>query len=95
MQKLQSDIENAKASHESKLVREFALSISKNLKIYPYMYIERRLFSSLHLQRLYTSPYPDLEKATLFNNYFHSVFSTSTYDLPPENSIPSQQYHSY
>ena len=35
-----------------------------------------------------TSAYLDLDKATLFNNYFHSVFSISTYDLPPENLIP-------
>jgi len=31
---------------------------------------------------------PVLNTAELFNNY-HSVFSTSTYNLPPENSIPT------
>ena len=30
----------------------------------------------------------DSEKATLFNHYFHSVFTSSSYTLPPVSSLP-------
>lgn len=30
----------------------------------------------------------DLEKATLFNTYFHSVFTNSTFTLPPLDGLP-------
>lgn len=30
----------------------------------------------------------DYEKATLFNNYFRSVFNSSTFTLPPEDLMP-------
>lgn len=31
----------------------------------------------------------DLEKASLFNSYFHSVFTRSTYNIPPLNQLPT------
>jgi len=66
------------------LVREF--SFSKNHKIYKY--IKSVLKGDSFPPYSYTSAYLDLDKATLFKDYFHSVFSISTYDLPSENSIP-------
>ena len=30
----------------------------------------------------------DADKASLFNNYFHSVFTTSDFILPPVRDIP-------
>ena len=69
-------------------LREFAFS--KNYKIYKY--IKSVLKEDSFPPYIYndsTSAYLDLDKAASFNNYFHPVFSTSTYDLPPENSIPT------
>ena len=68
-------IENAKASHDSKLVREF--TFSKNHKIYKY--IKSVLKGDSFPPYSYTSAYLDPDKATLFKDYFHSVFSTSIY----------------
>ena len=79
---------NAKAAHESKLVREFAFS--KNQKIYKYIKsVLKEDYFPPYIYSDSTSAYLDLDRAVLFNNYFHPVFSTSTYHLPPKNSIPT------
>ena len=38
---------------------------------------------------IYSSATQDIDKATLFDRYFYSVFSQSTYSLPKFEDMPS------
>ena len=85
---LQDKMSTAKADFESELINSF---ISSNLsKIYKYI---RTLLRNHTLpQSMYlncSSASTDNEKATLFNQYFHSVFTLTSFTLPPVSSLPT------
>ena len=95
---LQASIQQAKANFEAKLVNNFAFS--NDSKIFQYV---RNLTKSTSIPStiLYdnTSASQDFDKANLFNKYFYSVFSRSTYSLPnfemcPEQVCPLTQFTS-
>ena len=71
---------------ESELVNTFASSNSS--KIYSYIRSLSRSHTLPQTMRLNSSASTDSEKATLFNHYFHSVFTSSSYILPPVFSLP-------
>ena len=83
---LQADIADAKSKYESSVIHDFAFS--KSYKIYEYI---------KSLKKEYTLPQTvfnsnssatcDSDKAYLFNEYFHSVFTTSSCRLSPLDEI--------
>ena len=86
--RLQFKTASAKSNYESKLVHCFAHNNSN--KIYNYiksLSSQKSFPPSMHLGSTIVST--DIEKATLFNNYFHSVFSTTPFVLPPISSLPT------
>ena len=90
---LQRDILNAKKEFESDLVHKFAFDNNPRL----FQYIKKSLKEQSLPQILYLGPSSetsDFGKASLFNQYFHSVFSTSRppldpLTLPPPDSVMS------
>ena len=84
---LQANIQQAKANFEAKLVSNFAFS--NDSKIFQYV---RNLTKSASIPSTIfydnTSASQDLDKANLFNKYFYSVFSRSTYSLPNFENMP-------
>ena len=84
---LQASIQQAKANFEAKLVSNFAFS--NDSKIFQYV---RNLTKSASIPSTIfydnTSASQDLDKANLFNKYFYSVFSRSTYSLPNFENMP-------
>ena len=90
LQTAESNLSNEfKLSHESSLINNFA-SINDS-KI--YQYIRSLTNSNLILTTVYLdslTAQDDFHKDTLFNQYFHSVFTTSHTDLPSDvNNIDS------
>ena len=86
---LSNEFIQAKTTYESNLIHNFAST--NDSKIYQYI---RNLTNShlipttIHLDNL--SAHDDFGKATLFNQYFHSVFTISSMDLPTDiNTIDS------
>ena len=78
---LQDVMKIAKSEYESNLIQEFAFS--KNYKISKYIKSLRKedsLPPTMHDGT--TTATEDLEKVTLFNKYFFSVFTSSSYCLP-------------
>lgn len=84
---LHSKILAAKSSHEANLIHSFAGKY--NNKIYDYI---RSLSSdnSIPSQVVFNSSAAasDFDRASLFNKFFHSVFTTSSYCLPPIETLP-------
>ena len=86
-------MEKTKSDYESKIIAS-----RKPAKLYSYL---RHLSSSGSFpSQIYTSPESSpttspLETAETFNNYFHSIFSSCHYDLPPMSQLPtpSSQLH--
>ena len=79
-----------KSKYELNLIKEFAFS--KNHKIYEYIKSLRQENSLPSLMSDgSTTVSEDYEKANLFNKYFFSVFTSSSYILPPieECDIPT------
>ena len=80
-------MEKTKSDYESKIIA------SRNpAKLYSYL---RHLSSSGSFpSQIYTSPESSpttspLETAETFNNYFHSIFSSCHYELPPMSQLPT------
>ena len=74
-------MKTAKSEYESNLIQE--LAFSKNYKIYEYIKSLRKedlLPPTIHDGT--TTATEDHEKVTLFNKYFFSVFTSSSYCLP-------------
>jgi len=84
---LQHSIQYAKANFEAKLVNDFAFSNSA--KIFQHV---RNITKSAPIPStvLYNSvsATQDIDKADLFNKYFYSVFSQSSYSLPNFDQLP-------
>ena len=79
-----------KATYETDLIKSFGPNNPSRI----YKYIDKIAgHNSLPISVTYnsTSATSDLEKASLFNVYFHSVFTCSTYTLPPLTVIPTPQ----
>ncbi|XP_065895943.1 uncharacterized protein [Dysidea avara] len=83
---LQNSIQQAKANFEANLVHNFAFS--NDSKIYQHV---RNITKSASIPATVffddSSATHDIDKATLFNRYFYSVFSQSLFeDMPSTNS---------
>ena len=84
---LQSRIEQAKANYESKLIESYH-SRSHSSAIHSYIRSISGLNSLPAVMTLDSnSAASDKEKAILFNQYFHSVFSTSSFPLPSTSEL--------
>lgn len=84
---IQQKILIAKSSYETNLIHSFAGR--QNNKIYSYirsMSASNSIPSCLHLGSLTATS--DHTRASLFNQFFHSVFTTSSYVLPPMECLP-------
>ena len=81
---LQSRIEQAKVDNESKLIESYHSCRHCSSAIHSYI---RSITGQNSLPAVMTldnqSAVSDEEKASLFNHYFHSVFTTSPFPLPP------------
>lgn len=85
---LQEKMTAAKSDYETNLVHNFAFNNS--CKIYNYIKsfskqdsLPQIMFREPHSTRASS----DIEKANLFNEYFHSVFTTSSFVLPPISDL--------
>ena len=83
---LQSRIEQTNVNYESKMIESYH-SRSHSSAIYSYI----RSISGLNSLPAVMTPdsdsvASDKEKAILFNQYLHSVFSTSSFPLPSTRS---------
>ena len=81
-----SKVQSSKATYESKLIHSFAGKC--NSKIYDYIHKLSKNNSippTVSLNSLYAST--DHERATLFNTFFHSVFTVSAFTLPSTSSL--------
>ena len=84
---LQSRIEQAKANYESKLIESYH-SRSHSSAIHSYIRSISGLNSLPAVMTLDSnSAASDKEKAILFNQYFHSVFSASSFPLPSTSEL--------
>ena len=84
---LQEKLKQAKSTYETTLVLDFASS--QNHKIYKYinsLSSKNYLPATMFLDS--SSANSDLEKASLFNKYFHSIFTRSCFVLPPIDQLP-------
>ena len=78
----------AKSNYESELVRAFTNKESS--KIYNYIKSLSRYDTLPPTMYLNSTPaLSNSEKASLFNHYFHSVFTSSPFVLPPLSSLPT------
>ena len=85
--RLQTLMTQAKSDFENHLITSFAHNNSN--KIYSYIRSLSRHSSFPPVMYLdSTSASVDLEKAELFNQFFHSVFSTTTFTLPQISHLP-------
>ena len=85
---LQAKMSIAKSNYESELVRAFANKESS--KIYNYIKSLSRHDTLPPTMYLNSTPaLSDSEKASLFNHYFHSVFTSSPFVLTPLTSLPT------
>ena len=77
-----------KSNYESELVRAF---VNKEFsKIYNYIKsISRHDTLPPTMNFNSTLALSDSEKASIFNHYFHSVFTSSPFVLPPMSSLPT------
>ena len=84
---LQEKLKQAKSTYETTLVLDFASS--QNHKIYKYinsLSSKNSLPATMFLDS--SSANSDLEKASLFNKYFHSILTRSSFVLPPIDQLP-------
>ena len=78
----------AKSNYESEIVRAFANKESS--KIYNYIKSLSRHDTLPPTMYLNSTPaLSDREKVSLFNHYFHSVFTSSPFVLPLTSSLPT------
>lgn len=85
--RLQTLMTQAKSDFEDHLITSFAHNNSN--KIYSYIRSLSRHSNFPPVMYLDSTPAStDLEKAELFNQFFYSVFSTTTFTLPPISRLP-------
>ena len=85
---LEDKLKLAKSSYENNLAHKLANSESN--KIYAYIYSlssKHSLPPLMHFDSL--SATTDSVKASLFNNYFYSIFTRSSFVLPTIGELPS------
>ena len=85
---LEDKLKLAKSSYENNLAHKLATSESN--KIYKYinsLSSKHSLPPSMHFDSL--SAITDSAKASLFNNYFYSIFTRSSFVLPTTDELPS------
>ena len=89
---LQRKIQQAKSDFESNLIASFHSTTSSSPSSAVYSYI-RSISGQASLPAVMTldnqSAASDMEKASLFNQYFHSVFTTSPPSLLPSTEMTS------
>ena len=86
-EQLQAQISSAKSAFESNLL--MSLQTNDSTKIYSYIRSitgQNNIPHSLHFNN--TSVDSDQDKATLFNRYFHSVYTNSSFSLPNVCDLP-------
>ena len=84
---LQRKMQQAKTFYENKLIE--SLQSCTSPVIYSYIRsISGQNSLPLTMYIHGTSAKSDRDKAHLFNQYFHSVFTTNSYPLPPINELP-------
>ena len=85
---LEDKLKLAKSSYENNLAHKLATSESN--KIYAYIYFLSSKHSLPPLMHFYSlSATIDSVKASLFNNYFYSIFTHSSFVLPTIDELPS------
>ena len=85
---LQTEIKTAKQDYESYLIKQFALSRDPGIYRHIKFLTSRSQFpGQMHLES--TRATCDSDKASLFYNYFLSVFSSGSTKLPSPESLPS------
>lgn len=85
---LQEIMLQAKSNFESHLVESFAFNNPQKLYAYIKSFSKQASFPhTMFLDSVTAST--DGEKASLFNSYFYSVFSTTSFILPPMANLPS------
>lgn len=87
-QLVQNSMLKAKASYETNLIEHFQTGNSSRV----YQYIRRLSNNSSIPATMFldsTSASSDKDKACLFNAFFHSVFTHSSYSLPPYDTLPT------
>ena len=83
---LQQKLILAKSNYETRLIETYQSSNSS--KIFSYirsLSTQNMLPSTLYLENILATT--DFEKASLFNLYFHSVFTKSAFQLPQLNEL--------
>ena len=79
---------SAKSSYEEQLVFDYAYSNSNKFFVYVQSLTNHSVIPpNVHFNDQYASS--DTDRASLFNRYFHSVFTHSPYVLPPVSELPS------
>lgn len=83
-----TEVDSARSNYESKLIRNLAANnCSKIFKYVKHLREGGKIPSTtFHGSSKATS---DVEKATMFNDYFHSVFTVSDFIQPSQNELPS------
>ena len=85
---LDGDISSAKSRYETDLILDFANSnCNKIFKYIRGISGHSSIPPSVKLCSAFATS--DLDKASLFNKYFYSIFTPSSFDLPPLNSLPT------
>ena len=83
---LQCKLVHAKATFESNLIESHQLSHSSSVFSYiRFITSQNSLPCTLHLDGI--SVASDFEKATMFNQFFYSVFTKSSFQLPPLDDL--------
>ena len=83
---LQQKLILAKSNYETRLIETYQSSNSSNIFSYiRSLSTQNMLPSTLYLENILATT--DFEKASLFNLYFHSVFTKSTFQLPQLNEL--------
>ena len=83
---LQQTLILAKSDYETRLIQTYHSSNSSKLFSYICsLSTQYMLSSTLYLENILAST--DFQKASLFNLYFHSVFTKSTFQLPQLNEL--------
>lgn len=86
----QESSQQAKAQYERDLLSTFV--DSRNPNIYKYTNFIKKggtIPSTVFLEQV--SATSDIERASLFNGYFHSVFTHSSYILPTHDNLPNSE----
>ena len=85
---LDADISSAKSRYETDLIFKFANSNCN--KIFKYIRgISGHSYIPPSVELCSAFATSDLDKASLFNKYFYSIFTLSSFELPPLDSLPT------